>query len=79
MGIYRAVFQSIEQTEPLTKNKVRIPVMAMGGVKGLGAQVSEMLRMVAADVKQVVLDESGHFVPEEQQDAVVSAILALNK
>lgn len=31
-------------------------------VKGLGAQVSVMLRMVAADVKQV-LDDSGHFVP----------------
>lgn len=79
MGIYRAAFQSIEQTEPLTKNKVRIPVVAMGGVKGLGGQVSEMLRMVATDVKQVVLEDSGHFVPEERPDAVVNEILALNK
>jgi len=33
--------------------------------------------MVATDVKEVVLDGSGHFVPEEQPDAVVNEILAL--
>ncbi len=35
MGIYRAAFTSIDQTEPLTKAKVRVPVIAMGGAKGL--------------------------------------------
>ena len=53
--------------------------MAMGGVKGLGPRVSAMVRMVAANVKEVVLDDSGHFVPEERPDAVVNEILALNE
>ena len=79
MGIYRAAFQSIEQTERLTQSKVQTPVMAMGGVKGLGPRVSAMVRMVAANVKEVVLDDSGHFVPEERPDAVVNEILALNE
>ena len=38
-----------------------------------------MVRMVAASVKEVVLDDSGHFVPEERPDAVVNEILALNE
>jgi pimeloyl-ACP methyl ester carboxylesterase len=79
MGIYRAAFQSIEQTERLTQSKVQTPVVALGGVKGLGAKVGAMMRMVAADVKEVVFDDSGHFVPEERPDAVVNEILALNE
>lgn len=79
LGIYRAAFQSIEQTEPLTKDQVHVPVIAIGGVKGLGAKVGQMVRMVADDVKEVVLDDSGHFVPEERPDAVVSEVLALRE
>ena len=79
MGIYRAAFQSIEQTERLTQSKVQTPVMAMGGVKGLGPRVGAMVRMVAVNIKEVVLDDSGHFVPEERPDAVVNEILALNE
>ena len=79
MGIYRAAFRSIEQTEPLAKTKVQTPVVAMGGIKGPGARVGEMVRMVAADVKEVVLDDSGHFVPEERPDAVIDEILALKE
>jgi pimeloyl-ACP methyl ester carboxylesterase len=77
MGIYRAAFQSIEQTEPLTRKKVQAPVTAIGGIKGLGAKVGQMVRMVAANVKDVVLDDSGHFVPEESPEAVVSEIVGL--
>jgi pimeloyl-ACP methyl ester carboxylesterase len=38
LGIYRAAFQSIEQTEPLAQSKIQPPVVAISGVKGLGAQ-----------------------------------------
>lgn len=34
-----------------------------------------MVRLVAADVKDVVLNDSGHFVPEERPDAVVREML----
>ena len=40
MGVYRAAFASIEQTEPLagllTGHKVKVPVVALGGEQGLG-------------------------------------------
>jgi hypothetical protein len=42
-------------------------------------QCTHMVRLVAADVKGVVLEDSGHFVPEERPDAVVNEILAFNE
>ena len=39
LGVYRAAFTSIAQTEPLLKSKIKTPVWAMGGEKGLGARV----------------------------------------
>lgn len=42
LGVYRAAFKTIEQTTPLTRNKVRVPIVTLGGRKGLGARVQEM-------------------------------------
>jgi len=78
MGIYRAAFASIEQTEPLMKDKVTVPVVAMGGAKGgLGAKVGEMVKMVAEHVDVVTLPDFGHFLPEECPDEVARRILAV--
>jgi hypothetical protein len=38
LGVYRAAFTTIDQTEPLTRNKVRVPVIALGGEKAQGGQ-----------------------------------------
>jgi len=79
LGIYRAAFQSIGQSEPITQRKIQTLVVAIAGVKGLGAKAGAMVHMVATDVKEVVFDDSGHFVPEERPDAVVSEMLALRE
>ena len=57
MGVYRAAFTSIEQTEPLAGllgRKVRVPVVALGGEKGLGDRVAAMVKMVASESPIVV-------------------------
>jgi pimeloyl-ACP methyl ester carboxylesterase len=77
MGIYRAAFTSIDQTEPLTSRKVKVPVVAIGGAKGLGRKVSEMARRVAENVNEVLLTDCGHFVPEERPETVIEQVLAL--
>lgn len=77
MGIYRAAFVSIAQTEPLMKRKVAVPVVALGGEKGLGAQVGEMVRMVADNVQAHTLPDCGHFLPEERPEEVVRYVLAM--
>ena len=80
MGVYRAAFTSIEQTEPLAGllgRKVAVPVVALGGKKGLGENVLAMVKLVATDVEGEVVADCGHFVPEERPEAVVRHVQAL--
>ena len=77
LGVYRAAFTSIEQTELLMKTKIQIPVVAMGGEKGLGERVGEMVRTVAADAESRPLSGCGHLLPEECPEAVIEQVLAL--
>jgi pimeloyl-ACP methyl ester carboxylesterase len=77
MGVYRASFASIDQTEPLTRAKIRQPVIAIGGVKGLGAKVAAMVKLVAESVEEVTLSDCGHFVPEESPEEIVRRVLQM--
>ena len=77
LGTYRAAFDSIDQTTPLRKRKVSVPVVALGGAEGLGGQVAKGLALVASDITGETLSGSGHFVPEEQPDAIIRHVLAL--
>lgn len=76
LGIYRAAFTSIEQTEPLLKAKITVPVVAIGGIKGLGDKVGEMTRLIADNVTAVTLSDAGHFVPEECPDEIIRRVCA---
>ncbi len=81
MGVYRAAFTSIEQTEPLAGllpgHKVKVPVVALGGQKGLGDKVLAMVKLVAKDVQGEVIPDCGHFMPEERPETVVRHLEAL--
>jgi len=81
MGVYRAAFTSIEQTEPLARllvgHEVAVPVVALGGDNSLGANVEKMLKLVARNVEGEVISNCGHFLPEEYPAVVVRHILAM--
>jgi len=77
LGVYRAAFTTISQTEPLLNNKVKVPVIAMGGEKGLGAKVGEFVSMMASDARSVVVPGCGHFIPEEQPAAILDQLRRL--
>ena len=78
MGIYRAAFASIDQTEPLMAAKITPPVVALGGEKGLGDKVGNMVAMVAEDVEVHTLAGCGHFMTEERPQFVIDQILKLS-
>jgi pimeloyl-ACP methyl ester carboxylesterase len=77
MGIYRAAFITMDQTAALIEKKVRVPVVALGGDKALGANVLEWVKMVAESVTGGLIADCGHFIPEERPDAVVHHVLAM--
>lgn len=77
LGVYRAAFGSIDQTEPLARDKLQVPVVALGGAKGLGVQVGRMVKRVAENVTAETLNDCGHFIPEECPEAVVRHIRSL--
>jgi pimeloyl-ACP methyl ester carboxylesterase len=78
LGVYRTAFATMAQTLPLTQNKVRVPVVAIGGEKGLGARVGRFVSMVAANVESIVLPDCGHFVPEECPEAILEQLERLS-
>jgi pimeloyl-ACP methyl ester carboxylesterase len=79
LGVYRASFTTIEQTAPLTKKKVQVPVVALGGEKAQGVQIRTMVEMVAENVDGGSIADCGHFVPEERPDEIVRHVLAMTE
>ena len=79
MGVYRAAVTTIQQTEPLTIHKVKVPVVALGGTKGLGDHVLPMVKMVCENVEGRVIPDCGHFVPEERPEEIARHVLAMTE
>ncbi|MBW4616388.1 MAG: alpha/beta hydrolase [Desmonostoc vinosum HA7617-LM4] len=75
LGVYRAIFSSIQQTEPFAKKKIQTPVLAIGGDKSLGDRVKTMLKSVAANVQGGAMERCGHFIPHERPDNLVDRLL----
>ena len=70
-GVYRHMLTTVDQTAPLAQNKVQTPVLAVGGAGSLGATVAEQMRQVAQNVEEAVIENCGHFIPEEKPEELV--------
>jgi pimeloyl-ACP methyl ester carboxylesterase len=66
---YRATPQDVADNAAVAhKGALPMPVLAVGGASGWGrgSEVAESLRQFADQIEEVVIDEAGHWVPEEQ-------------
>jgi pimeloyl-ACP methyl ester carboxylesterase len=78
--LYRAFDQDADDNRAaLERNgKLSVPVLAVGGaISTSGPVVEEMMREVAEDVAGLRVPDTAHWVPEENPDAVVEAVLEL--
>lgn len=75
-GQYRAFDASITQNQQRAKQKLALPVLAIGGEKGLGEGVINTVKLVADDLQTLIIPGSGHWVAEQAPDALLAALTA---
>ncbi|HVL57666.1 MAG TPA: alpha/beta hydrolase [Burkholderiaceae bacterium] len=79
---YRNIPKLAAQNRALLESGFRLPmpVLAVGGgrteSRGRGIEPEQSLREIAVDVTGAVIADSGHFVPEEQPEALFECLLA---
>ena len=75
-----AYFQSFPATAKdfadLSKTRLAMPVLVIGGEKSLGDVLARQANLVATDVKAVVLKDTGHWVLEERPRETREALMA---
>lgn len=76
---YRAVPQDIaDNAAMIARFKLPMPVLALGGAESWGRrmEVLESMQRVAVDVRGGVIENCGHFVPEEQPEELAQRLMA---
>jgi pimeloyl-ACP methyl ester carboxylesterase len=73
-----AYFESFPRTAvdfaKLAVDKLRIPVLSIGGEKSLGAPLGEQARMISNDVTVVIVKNAGHWLMEESPSETMAAL-----
>jgi len=73
---FKAFSQDASDFEQFSKTKLAMPVLVLTGEKASGNFLIEQARLVAVDVKGVVIEGSGHWLMEEAQSQVIPQIVA---
>lgn len=76
---YRGVERTSEQNLLLAGQKLQMPVLAVGGDFGVGAKIGLVAKIVADHVQEVVLEDCGHYVMEEQPEVLSNIIIKFIK
>lgn len=75
-GYYRAFDASAEKNRALSgRARLAMPVLAVGAEASNGVHQAERVRAVADDVTGLVVEGSGHFVPEERPEILGPALV----
>lgn len=67
--------QAAKDFAELSKAKLTMPVLAIGGEKANGTLLGEQMKIVATDAQMVVLKDCGHWVMEEKPKETTEALL----
>jgi pimeloyl-ACP methyl ester carboxylesterase len=60
----------------LSKTQLTIPVLSIGGAKANGVALGEQVKLIAPNVKVIVLENTGHWVMEERPQETIDALVA---
>ena len=72
---YRAAYVSADQVRALIGEKLAIPVLAIAGKEGIGANHEALVRAFSSNLaSNIIVPGAGHFLAEERPAEVVSAL-----
>jgi pimeloyl-ACP methyl ester carboxylesterase len=71
----RRIIDDMEFNRKQFKNKLPIRLLAVGGENSI-PNMGDALKPYFEDVTSVIISESGHFVPEEQPEALAKALMS---
>jgi pimeloyl-ACP methyl ester carboxylesterase len=75
-GQYRAWDVSGTQNEQRKGYRLTMPVLAIGGARGVGEAVGNAMKLVADDVQTLIIPDCGHWLAEEAPEQMVAALKA---
>lgn len=59
----------------MAETRLAMPVLSIGGEKSGGPVLGDQAKIVAADVKVIVLPDTGHWLMEERPHDTMDALL----
>ncbi len=71
---FRSIRKDAEDNKLAMKNKLAMPVLAVGGAKSFGTTQAVVMRNAASNVTEVVIPDAGHWLMEEAPAETVGAI-----
>ena len=73
---YRALDATIAQNQQRKTRPLTLPVLAIGGAKGIGEGAANTMRLAADDVQSTVIPGCGHYCLEEAPQEMLATLTA---
>jgi pimeloyl-ACP methyl ester carboxylesterase len=74
-GPFRALVHDMGDMAEYAKNRIPMPVLAIGASDSLGDSIGAQLTHYAADVRTVVIEDAGHYLFDEQPEELTRHVL----
>jgi len=67
--------QTAKDFAELSRTRLTMPVLSIGGEKSLGKQLGQQMKLVATNVTVIVLPDTGHWILEERPKETTDALV----
>jgi pimeloyl-ACP methyl ester carboxylesterase len=71
---YRAIAEDVRQNQQRKRQKLSMPLLAIGGEFGLGAAMQAAFAEVTTNLQSAVISDCGHYVPEEAPSELLALL-----
>lgn len=78
-NLYRTFFDDVDNNRAHADSKLAMPLLAIGGEHCLADLSERGLRRVADDVRGVVIENCGHWIPQERPEVLLEQLNAFFK